>query len=266
MNNFIHLLRKSILDLRRYPGFLLLAWVVVSLSLPWLNRFLGEQALLQGLALVILLQLAFVLNVLYRSWGWWGTLRIAVEVILLAWIVQAIVVRSGLPYGDLHYSTLLQPQLLQIPIQIPLMWLMMLPPAWAVARLITRKLNGCLMRFLFILFSAIAFTAWGFYLDPLMAHLGILNWIPQGGLYGTPWLNYTGWLLVSGVITFGVSPKRLPAGSLLLVYTLSWLIELATLLVFGGLTLAVLIAFSLMGMMILLAAISSRGATRITSG
>jgi uncharacterized membrane protein len=258
MSNFIRLLRKSISELRRYPGVLLLAWIVVSLSLPWLYKFLGAQALLQGLSLMILLQLAFVLNVLYRAWGWWSTLRLAVEVILLAWIVQAIVVRSGLPYGNLHYTASLQPQLLQIPLHIPLMWLMMLPPAWAISRLITFKLNGCLMRFLFILFSAIAFSAWGFYMDPLMAHLGLLYWTPSGELYGTPWLNYTGWLLVSGVITFGVSPKRLPAGSLLLVYTLTWLIGLISLLLIGGLTLAAWIGFVLMGMMVVLSAIAAR--------
>jgi uncharacterized membrane protein len=255
MNNLIKLLRKSISELRWYPGLLLLGWVVVCLSLPWLYRFLGEQAVLQGLALVILLQLAFVLNVLYRAWGWWSTLRIAVEVLLMAWIVQAIVVRSGLPYGDLHYTPFLQPQLLQIPIQIPLMWLMMLPPAWAIARLITHKMSGCLMRFLFILFSAIAFTAWGFYIDPLMVHLGLLYWTPNGALSGTPWLNYTGWLLVSGVITFGVSPKRIPAGLLFLIYILTWLIQFIALLFFGGLTLAALIGFLLMGLMVLFAAI-----------
>jgi hypothetical protein len=58
MSNFIRLLRKSISELRRYPGVLLLAWIVVSLSLPWLYKFLGAQALLQGLSLMILLQLA----------------------------------------------------------------------------------------------------------------------------------------------------------------------------------------------------------------
>jgi uncharacterized membrane protein len=256
MSNFIQLLRKSISDLRRYPGFLLLAWLVVSLSLPWLYRLFGEQTLLQGLALVVLLQVAFVLNVVYRAWGWWSMLRTAIEVVLLAWVVQAIVVRSGLPYGNLRYTELLQPQVLGIPVLIPLMWLMMLPPAWAVAKLITHKLSGCLMRFVFILVSAIAFTAWGFYTDPLMAHLGLLNWTPHEGLYGTPWLNYTGWLLVSGVITFGISPKRIPGGALVLVYTLTWLVEFISLMVFGGLPLANLLGFISMGAMLLLAAIS----------
>jgi uncharacterized membrane protein len=229
MMNFIRLLRKSIFELKRYPGFLLIAWLVVMLALPFLYRMFGEQILLQGLALVVLLQVAFVLNVLYRAWGWWGMLRTAIEVVLFAWVVQAIVIRSGLPYGNLRYTHLLQPQVLGIPMLIPLLWLMMLPPAWAVAKLITYNLTGCLMRITFILFSAIAFTAWGFFIDPLLAHLGLLQWTPSGGLYGTPWLNYTGWLLVSGVLY-----------------------------IFGGLIVAALIGFSLMGTMLLLAALSAR--------
>jgi uncharacterized membrane protein len=77
-------------------------------------------------------------------------LRTALEVVLLVWVVQAIVIRSGLPYGTLQYTSLLQPQVMNVPVIIPFTWLMMLPPAWAVARLITRKLSGCLMRPAFV--------------------------------------------------------------------------------------------------------------------
>jgi uncharacterized membrane protein len=255
MTNFISLLRKSISGLDRYPAFLLVAWLVVMLSLPMLQLIFGEQTLMQGLALAVLLQVALMLNVLYRAWGWWSMLRSAVGVVLLAWVVQAIVLRSGLPYGNLHYTSLLQPQVLGVPLLIPLTWLMMLPPAWAVAKLITRKLSGCLMHLVFILVSAIAFTAWGFYVEPLMAHLGLVEWDPVGGYFGIPWLHYTGWLLVSGVITFGISPKRLPGGLLVVVYGLAWLIEFISLLIFWGLPVPALIGFFLMGGMLLCAGV-----------
>ena len=51
------------------------------------------------------------------------------------------------------------------------------------------------MRLAFIAVSALVFTAWGFYFDPLMVHLGLLEWNPVGGYYGTPWLNLFGWLI-----------------------------------------------------------------------
>jgi len=258
MTNFIQLLHKSISSLGRYQAFLLAAWLVVMLSLPLLNLVFGEQALLQGLALAVLLQVAFVLNVLYRAWGWWSMLRAAAGVVLLAWVIQAIIIRSGLPYGNLQYTDLLQPQVMSVPILIPLTWLMMLPPAWAVAMLITRRLSGCLMRPAFVMVSAVAFTAWGFCLDPLMVHLGLLQWNPYGDFYGTPWLNYIGWMLVSAVITFGLSPKRLPGGSLVLVYALTWLVEFISLLIFWGLPVPALVEFFLMGGMLLWAAVITR--------
>jgi uncharacterized membrane protein len=255
MTEFVSLLRKSIFGLDRYQAILLVAWIVVIMSLPLLWVIFGQQSLLQGLALAVLLQVAFVLNVLYQAWGWWSMLRASIGVVLLAWAVQAIVIRSGLPYGDLHYTILLQPQVLGVPVLVPLTWLMMLPPAWAVAKLISRKLNGCLMHLAFIALSALVFTAWGFYINPLMVHWDLIEWNPVGGYFGTPWLNFFGWLLVSGVITFGISPKRLPGGLLVVVYGLTWLVEFISLLLFWGLPIPALIGFFLMGGMLLWAGI-----------
>ena len=251
MKNFLLLLRKSIAELSRYPGFLLIAWLVVMLSLPLLNLIFGVQTLLQGLTLAILFQAAFVLNVLYRAWGWWSMLRVAASVLLLVWVVQAIIIRSGLPYGNLRYTPSLQPQLLGIPFIIPVTWLMMLPAAWVVARLITRKLSGCLLRPLFVLASAVCFTGWMVYFDSLLAHFGILQWTPVGDFYGIPGVHYVFWLFISGLITFSISPKRLPGGSLLLVYTFTWLAQFITLLIFGGLLVPALLGFALMGGLLL---------------
>lgn len=258
MTNFFSLLRKSISGLDRFPAFLLALWVAVMLSLPLLRLIFSIHWVVQGLILAVLLQAVFVLHVLYKSWGWWSMLRMAIAMFLLVWAIYAIVIRSGLPYGNLQYTQALQPQVLGVPVVIPLTWLMMLPPAWAVARLITRGLSGCLMRFSFVLISAIAFTAWGFYFDPLMVHLGVSSWAPAGGYYGVPWLNFVGWLFISGLITFAISPTRVPGGLLVLVYALAWLVEFILLFLLGGMMWAALIGFALMGALLLSAAIISR--------
>jgi uncharacterized membrane protein len=135
---------------------------------------------------------------------------------------------------------------------------MMLPPAWAVAKLITRKMGGCLLRFVFVLVSGFAFTAWCFYFDPLMVHLGVLDWNPAGAFFGTPCLNYLGLVLVSAVITFGISPKRLPGGLLISVYSLTWLVEFISLFVFWDLPVPAMVGFVLMGGILLFAGIASR--------
>jgi hypothetical protein len=50
---------------------------------------------------------------------------------------------------------------------VPLAWLMMLPPAWAVARLVAGGPGIA-----FILTAALAFTAWDLFLDPQMVAWG----------------------------------------------------------------------------------------------
>jgi len=258
MTNFFSLMHKSITNLGRYPTVLLVGWLVLSLALPEIQFHATEKTFLQALSLVVLLQVAFVFNALYRVWGWWGMLRAVVGVVVLSWIIQAIVIRSGLPYGNLSYTRGLQPQVLDVPLLIPLAWMMMLPPAWAVARLITRKLTGCAMHLAFIGLSAVAFTAWGLYFDPMMVHLGFEQWSPAGGYSGVPWMNFLGWLLVSGVITFGLSPKRIPGGVLVLVYGLTWLVDFISLFVFWGLPGPAFAGLGLMGLMLVGAAIVNR--------
>lgn len=257
MTNFFRILRKSASEITRYPGFLLIAWLVVTLALPIIDRLFGQSTLMQALTLAILFQAAFVLNVLYRAWGWWGLLRVTAAILLLVWAVQAILIRSGLPYGNIQYTSLLQPQLLGIPFIIPVTWLMMLPPAWAVARIITHKLSGCLVRPLFVLVSAIAFTGWMVSFDPLITHLGILMWAPAGDFYHIPSWQYLFWLFLTGLLTFAISPQRLPGGSLSLMYTLSWMATFIILLAFGGLLVPALVGFVVMGGLLVGAATQS---------
>jgi len=258
MVNFISLLRKSILGLDRYLKFLLICWLILMVALPFIRRYIGERPFVQGLTLLVLFQLLYVLQVLYRAWGWWYLLRVALGVVLLAWAAEAIGIRSGFPFGSHHFAASLQPHIMGVPFLIPMMWLMMLPPAWAVARLITRKLVGCVVRPLFVVVSGLAFTAWYFYLEPLMVHWGLVDWAAAGGYFGIPWLNYLGLILVAGVISFAVSPRRLPGGLLILVYTLTWLVEFILQFIFWGLPGAALAGFLSMGIMVVFAAVFYR--------
>jgi uncharacterized membrane protein len=114
------------------------------------------------------------------------------------------------------------------------------------------------MRPAFVLVSALTFTAWNFYVDPLMIHLGLVQWNPNSGFYGTPWLNFIGWLFISAVITFAISPKRLPGGLLVLVFALTWLVGFISLLVFWELLGPAIVGFLLMGGMLLWAVIVTR--------
>jgi uncharacterized membrane protein len=258
MTNFISLLRKSIFGLDRYPAFLLVTWLVVIVSLPLVRKELGEQVFLEGLVLMVLIQVLFVCQALLRAWGWWPTLRTAVGVVFFAWVAEAVGIRSGLPFGQYHYTSLLHLQVMGVPVLIPLAWLMMLPPAWAVAKMITQKATGHLMHLTFILVSALAFTSWDFFLDPQMVRWGLWAWDQPGGYFGVPWINFLGWLLISALITALVNPRNLSTGLLVLVYGLTWLVEFICQLFFWGLPGSAVVGFCLMGGILLWAGIASR--------
>jgi putative membrane protein len=115
----------------------------------------------------------------------------------------------------------LQPQLAGVPLLIPLAWLMMLPPAWAVASLIV----GGRRDWRFVLVSAAAFTAWDLFLDPQMVGWGYWVWANPGGYFGIPWVNFAGWLLGSALITAIVRPGQLAAPIFVAVYAITWFLQ-----------------------------------------
>jgi putative membrane protein len=233
-----------------YPGALLVAaWLLTMIALPIVRWTLGDAALQQGIVFGVIVQVAVVLAVLVQAWGWLPTLRLAVTVIGLAWLAEFVGSQTGFPFGAYHYTPVLQPQLGGVPLLIPLAWLMMLPPAWAVAERITAGR----LRIAFIAISALAFTAWDLFLDPQMVAWDFWRWAQPGGYFGIPWTNYLGWLLVSGLMTALVRPKNLPIVPLTAIYILTWLLQTIGQLFFWGLPGPALVGFLGMGLFILLA-------------
>lgn len=233
--------------LPRPAGLLLFAWVVAMISLPVLRWAAGETALASGASVTVLLQALAVLSLLAQTWGAGRALRLALVVAVLAWAIEFTGSSSGLPFGAYHYTQRLQPQLLGVPLLIPLAWLMMLPPAWAVGRLISGRERG----FSFVLASATAFTAWDLFLDPQMVAWDFWRWEQPGGYFGIPWLNFGGWLLASALITLITRPSALPTRPLILIYAITWALESIGLIVFWGLPGPGLVGFVAMGGMVM---------------
>jgi putative membrane protein len=134
------------------------------------------------------------------------------------------------PFGKYHYTDVLQPQMLNVPLLIPLAWLMMLPPSWAVATQIAgRYVDGRRFplhhRLAVAGFSGLAITAWDLYLDPQMVAWGFWVWDQPGGYFGIPWINFFGWTLAGAIITLAASPHQVPLRPLLAVYTITWLLQ-----------------------------------------
>ncbi len=236
------------------PGLLILFWLIFLLCMPFIERAWGERVFHRSVALSVLIQAGIVVFLLSRSVGILRTAIIAGEVVILTWAVEAIGASTSLPFGAYRYTDGLQPQLLGVPVLIPLAWLMMLPPSWAIAQRVTGPRRGLT----FIALSALAFTAWDLFLDPQMVRWGLWIWgespiPPEIGYFGIPWVNFAGWILTSGLITALVRPPELPERPLLVIYSLTWLTEAAGLRIFWDLSGPALSGFVGMGLFVLLA-------------
>lgn len=218
--------------LPRLFSLMLFVWGITFLSLPIVEYVYGNMAMRWAVMLGVVVQTATVLTILHLAWGVRRTVRTVAVVLVLAWVAEAVGSSIGFPFGNYSYTHKLQPQLANVPLFIPLAWLMMMPPAWAVARRLTGRWQGPT----FVAVSALAFTAWDLFLDPQMVAWELWTWIPAGGYFGIPWTNYAGWLLVSALITVLARPQELPTKPLLLIYTITCILETIGLVLFWNLS------------------------------
>lgn len=210
---------------------LLATWVMALLAMPIVQWAVGHPGLITGVILGVLLQASLAVLFLAQAASYRRTVLTVLVVVTVAWASEALGSKTGFPFGAYDYTPTLQPQLLGVPLLIPLAWLMMLPPAWALAQRITGRTSGLA----FVIVSALAFTAWDLFLDPQMVHWGLWVWEEGGAYFGIPLVNFAGWLLVAALITALARPAALPHKPLIVIYTLTWLIETVGQVVFWGL-------------------------------
>ena len=211
---------------------LITLWALIMITLPIVDWNYGWDVMAGAIIVGVLVQVIVVSNVLWSTWGPLKTIRVAGMVIVLGWSAEAIGSRTGFPFGGYSYTEALQPQFFHVPLLIPLAWLMMLPPAWAVAKVISSRFTDRWQTPIFFGLSALAMTAWDLFLDPQMVTWGLWEWHSPSGFFGIPWSNYLGWLLVSALITLIIHPRQLPVAPLLIIYTITWLLQTVGLGVF----------------------------------
>ncbi len=229
------------------PIYALIAvWVLSMISLPILKWAVGDIAIVWGVNLTTLLQMSAVLAVLAQAWGVSRMLRAGLITIGITWAVEATGVATGLPFGHYHYTDVLQPQLLGVPILIAGAWLMMIPPSWAIAQAITGKTSGAA----FIVFSGLAMTAWDFFLDPQMVGWNLWSWdeVTSFSYFGIPWINFVGWFVTAAFVTLAARPSgHLPVVPLLSIYGIVWGLQTIGQLVFWGQVGPAIVGFLVMG-------------------
>jgi len=210
-------------------------WLLLMILIPHIFRQGSRSTLLIALSLSILVQAGLILDLLIAAVRGQVTLRTGIIIVAVAWTAEFVGLNTGLPFGNYAYTEALQPQIGSVPVQVPVAWLMMIPPAWAVGRLICSGICRADYSHERIhigassLASGLAFTAWDLFLDPQMVEWNLWRWESPGIDFGIPIINILGWTLVATVVIFGLSSlapsKALPVEALLLVYTTVWLLN-----------------------------------------
>lgn len=152
-------------------------------------------------------------------------------------IAEAIGVATGWPFGHYAYTGTLGPELLGVPVVVPLAWVMMAWPALVVAR--TLAVRGAAV----VLIGAAALTVWDVFLDPQMVAAGHWTWFaPSPALPlvpGIPLTNYAGWMLVSvlvmAVLVRTLRRERVPSAPAAALYLWVYFSSVLGHLVFFGL-------------------------------
>ncbi|MBZ0295235.1 MAG: carotenoid biosynthesis protein [Anaerolineae bacterium] len=229
-------------------------WVLAMIALPIARWIWGEGAVTWGVVGVSLFQVMAVFAILVGDWGWQRTLRTLIVVAMLTTLAEILGSRTGIPFGDYRYTEALQPQILGVPLLIPLAWFMMLPPAWAVAQAIV----GRERRLAFIVVSAVALTAWDLFLDPQKVAWGFWVWAEPGGYFGVPWTNYLGWLLVAALVTWVARPGSISLLPMLLIYGIVWIFQTIGQALFWNQPGPALVGFIGMGLVLLAVVWSQR--------
>jgi putative membrane protein len=129
-------------------------------------------------------------------------------------LAEAVGVAAGVPFGRYTYAGTLGPQVLGVPLLVPLAWAMMAYPALLLGRRLAHRTRRPAARIaLTAVLGGATLAAWDLFLDPQMVAAGHWTWAhPRPGLPGVPDVpltNAAGWLLV-GVVMTAVLDRVLP--------------------------------------------------------
>jgi uncharacterized membrane protein len=172
----------------KVPWALLGALVLTQICYP-----LTGGGLRAGLT-VLTVVLGYLMSVshAYATRGWRAAATLVGTATVGGFLVEAIGVATGFPFGSYAYSGELGPKVLGVPLIIPLAWTWMAWPAWLAALRLARPLWAR------VALAAAGLAAWDLFLDPQMVAEGYWRWLdPTPALPGVPGIpigNYLGWL------------------------------------------------------------------------
>jgi putative membrane protein len=223
-------------------------WLPALVLTPVVGWLVGQGGLVGMSYLGVVLQTAAALTLLLTTWPTSRLLRTVAIIMPITWAAEWLGSSTGIPFGAYHYTSVLRPQILGVPLLIPFAWLMMLPPAWGISSGLIAPRH----RLRFALLAGLVFTAWDLFLDPQMVANGLWVWDQPGAYFGIPVANFVGWWCVASLVTYLCHPNELPRRPLAAIYTLVTLLESIALGIFWGQPLPALAGLTGMGLFVTL--------------
>ncbi|MEI6309428.1 MAG: carotenoid biosynthesis protein [bacterium] len=127
---------------------------------------------------------------------------LVVLTLFLTFLAEWLGSRFGLLFGQYHYTGALGPQVLGVPLVIPLAWLTMLYPSWLLARMLIGPKRESLWHSIFrASLGGVLMVGWDLVLDPALSTAsGFWVWESGGGYGGVPLTNFFSWWAVSFLV------------------------------------------------------------------
>ena len=114
-----------------------------------------------------------------------------------AFAVEAIGVKTGFPFGQYYYTDALSPQLLAVPLGITFAWLMMILSSFFMARFLVERLWPRQRLATVAMLSATLAVLSDLVMEPVAVHVqGYWVWLDRSSYYGVPWTNFAAWAVV----------------------------------------------------------------------
>ncbi|MDX6268436.1 MAG: hypothetical protein QOD70_3176 [Frankiales bacterium] len=190
------------------PTLLAALAVALEIGYPLVSGTARDRLTVATVLVFLAASLAHAARTQGPSWA----LRFLAVIVLVAFVVEAVGVRTGVPFGSYAYGGGLGPRLLGVPVIVPLAWAMFAYPALVVGRLLGHP----------VLAGAWGLASWDLFLDPQMVDAG--HWHFAAG--GVPVTNYLGWALVALVLMAMLSAlpwRSSPAGVPVALFLWTWL-------------------------------------------
>lgn len=184
--------RRDSSALLRLSALLAVVVVLAQVAYPLTS---GESLRLLTIATVLSFAAASVVHAAAtRGWAW--ALRLLAVAGLIGLTAEAVGVATGVPFGRYAYASTLGAQVLDVPVIVPLAWVMMSYPCLLLGRRLGRGRRGVVA-----VTGGFTLAAWDLFLDPQMVAAGRWVWAhPEPALPGVPGIpvtNFAGWLLVA---------------------------------------------------------------------